>query len=154
MPIRVALIGTGNIAVANHLPGIALCRDATVTALCDANPAALHAAAQASGIGATWTDPDALIREADIDAVIIATPNKAHRHLAVNAVQRGLHVLCEKPLAMTVDEARQMVEAAERAGVRHMIRPGTVLSQPPSSTTPSMGFARSSSSVSIANKFR
>ena len=120
MPIRVALIGTGNIAVANHLPGIALCRDATVTALCDANPAALNAASQMSGISATWTDPDVLLREADIDAVIIATPNKAHRHLAVTAVQRGLHVLCEKPLAMTVDEARQMVEAAERAGVRHM----------------------------------
>jgi predicted dehydrogenase len=120
MPIRVALVGTGNIAVANHLPGIALCRDAAVTALCDPNPAALSNASRASGITATWSDPLALLREADVDAVIIATPNRFHRDLAVTAVERGLHVLCEKPLAMTVDEARQMVEAAEHAGVRHM----------------------------------
>jgi predicted dehydrogenase len=120
MPIRVALIGTGNIALANHLPGIALCRDAAVTALCDPNPSALSAASRASGIGATWSDPFALLRDAEIDAVIIATPNRFHRDLAVKAVERGLHVLCEKPLAMTVDEARQMLDAAERASVRHM----------------------------------
>jgi predicted dehydrogenase len=120
MPIRVALVGTGNIAVANHLPGIALCRDAVVTALCDPNPTALAAASQASGIGATWSDPFALLREADVDAVIIATPNRFHRDLAVKAAESGRHVLCEKPLALTVAEAKEMLAAAERAGVRHM----------------------------------
>ena len=83
-------------------------------------PPRSSAASRASGISATWSDPFALLRDADIDAVIIATPNRFHRDLAVKAVERGLHVLCEKPLAMTVDEARQMVDAAERACVRHM----------------------------------
>ena len=55
-----------------------------------------------------------------MDAVIVATPNRFHRDLVVAAADSGRHVLCEKPLAMSVAEAEQMVGAAERAGVRHM----------------------------------
>jgi predicted dehydrogenase len=120
MPIHVALIGTGNIALANHLTGIRLARDAAVTALCDPNEAALAAASRATGVTKTWTDPMALIREAAVDAVIIATPNRVHRDIAVAAAAGGRHVLCEKPLAMTVEQAEAMVAAVERAGVRHM----------------------------------
>ena len=50
--IRVALIGTGGIALANHVPGVALCPDARIVALCDVNPAALERAAQATGVAA------------------------------------------------------------------------------------------------------
>lgn len=118
--IRVALIGTGQISLANHLPGIGRCRDAAVTALCDTSEAALARAAQASGITRTWTDPAALVREADVDAVVVATPNVSHHAIAMAAIARGLHVLCEKPLAMTLAEARSMAGAADAAGVRHM----------------------------------
>jgi len=118
--IRVALIGTGQISLANHLPGIGRCTGAAVTSLCDTNPAALEQAARASGLTKTWTDPFALIREADIDAVIIATPNISHHPIAIAAIARGLHVLCEKPLAMTLAEAVEMASAADAAGVRHM----------------------------------
>ena len=118
--IRVALIGTGQISLANHLPGIGRCRDAAVTALCDTSPEALAHAARISGIARTWTDPDALIREADVDAVIIATPNVSHRPIALAAIARGLHVLCEKPLAMTLAEAVEMAAAADAAAVSHM----------------------------------
>lgn len=120
MPIRVALIGTGKIAVANHIPGIRLCRDAEVTALADPNAGALAEASAASGVTRTYADPFQLLKDAPVDAVIIATPNRFHRDLAVAAAESGRHVLCEKPLAMTTDEAEQMVVAAERAGVRHM----------------------------------
>jgi predicted dehydrogenase len=118
--IRVALIGTGQIALANHLPGIGRCRDAGVTALCDTSREALARAAAASGLRATWTDPLALVREADVDAVIVATPNASHHPIAMAAIARGLHVLCEKPLAMTLAEAREMATAADRARVVHM----------------------------------
>jgi predicted dehydrogenase len=120
MPIRVALIGTGKIAVANHIPGIRLCRDAEVVALSDPNPAALAEASAATGVTRTYADPFALLKDAPVDAVIVATPNRFHRDLVVAAADSGRHVLCEKPLAMTVDQAEQMVVAAERAGVRHM----------------------------------
>ncbi len=120
MPIRVALIGTGNIAVANHIPGIRLCRDAEVTALSDPHPAALDEAARATGVTRRYADPFELLRDAPIDAVIIATPNRFHRDLAVAAAGSGRHVLCEKPLALTVADAADMLAAADRAGVRHM----------------------------------
>ena len=120
MTLRVALIGTGKIAVANHLPGISFARDAEVTALCDPNPEALAEASRVSGVTKTWTDPFALIKEAPVDAVIVATPNRAHRDIVVAAAESGRHVLCEKPLALTVAEAEDMLSAVERAGVRHM----------------------------------
>ena len=120
MPVRVALIGSGAIAVANHIPGLRLCRDTEVTALCDATPEALAAAAAASGVTRLYRDPFELLRDAPVDAVIIATPNHVHRDIAVAAVESGRHVLCEKPLALTVAEAETMLVAADRAGVRHM----------------------------------
>jgi predicted dehydrogenase len=118
--LRVALIGTGGIALANHLPGINRCPGAAVTALCDVNPAAVAAASRASGVTRTWTDPFALIREADVDAVIIATPNRVHSEIALAAIEAGRHVMCEKPLAMSLGEALEMTASAEAAGVRHM----------------------------------
>src|SRR6476646_8824746 len=120
MKIRVGLIGTGKIAVANHLPGIGFARDAEVTALCDPNPEALAEASRVSGVTKTWTDPFALLKEAPVDAVIVATPNRAHRDIVVAAAESGRHVLCEKPLALTVAEAEDMLSAVEKAGVRHM----------------------------------
>jgi len=120
MPIKVALIGTGKIAVANHIPGIRLCREAEVVALSDPNPAALAEASSVTGVTRTYADPFALLKDAPVDAVIIATPHRFHHDLAVAAAESGRHVLCEKPLAMSVAEAEAMVGAAERAGVRHM----------------------------------
>jgi predicted dehydrogenase len=118
--LKVGLIGTGGIALANHVPGISRCRDAAVTALCDANPSVLDEAARSTGITRTFADGMALIREADVDAVIVATPNRAHHPLAMAAIAAGKHVLCEKPLALTLAQAREMAAAADRAQVRHM----------------------------------
>ncbi len=118
--IRVALIGTGGIALANHFPGITRCPGAKVTALCDANRTVLAAAAATTGITRTWSDPFALIREADVDAVVIATPNRWHHPIALAAIEAGLHVLCEKPLALTLRDALEMARAADARGVRHM----------------------------------
>lgn len=120
MPVRIALIGTGRVAVANHVPGIRLCRDAEITALADPDPGALEEASRATGVTRTYADPFELLRDAPVDAVIIATPNRFHRDLAVAAAESGRHVLCEKPLALTVEDAAEMLAAAERAGVRHM----------------------------------
>jgi predicted dehydrogenase len=118
--IKVALIGTGKVTLANHLPGINRCAGAALVALCDTDAGVLAGAARASGIARTWIDPLACIREADVDAVVIATPNRVHHPIAMAAIDAGQHVLCEKPLALTVAQAREMAEAADRAGVRHM----------------------------------
>ncbi len=117
---RVALIGTGLVALQNHIPGVRLHPAGDVVALCDADPRALEQAVDASGIERTFTDYKALMREADIDAVVIATPNHVHAPISFAAIEAGKHVLCEKPLGMNHAETEAMAHAAEKAGVVNM----------------------------------
>lgn len=118
--INVALIGCGGIALANHVPGLALCPDARLTALCDTDPQALERARRQTGVGIASTQYEDILRREDVHAVIIATPNFTHGPIAKAAAQAGKHLLCEKPIAMSYPEARQMADAARQAGVRHM----------------------------------
>lgn len=120
MTIRIAMIGCGNIALANHVPGIALCPDAQLSALCDTNSVVLSNAASATGVQRTYVRWEDVVEAGDIDAVIICTPNYLHGPIAIAAAEAGKHVLCEKPLAMDYDESVAMWRAAEQAVVRHM----------------------------------
>lgn len=118
--LNFALIGCGGITLQNHLPGLALCPEARVTALCDADPATLERARQQTGVEVVSTRYEDIVRREDVQAVIIATPNAYHPPIALAAIAAGKHVLCEKPLALNAADARAMAEAADRAGVRHM----------------------------------
>ncbi len=118
--IGVAIVGCGGITLQNHLPGLEMCPDASAVALCDSDSATLERARQQTGITTTSTDYDQIMKRDDVDAVIVATPNFTHAPIAHAAIAAGKHFLCEKPLAMNVDEARGMARAAEEAGVRHM----------------------------------
>jgi len=118
--IGVAMIGCGGIALANHLPGLALCPQAKVVALCDSNPATLDRAVQQSGVTTTFSDPFEAITHPEVDAVIIATPNVVHAPIAHAAIKAGKHVMSEKPIAMSFPEALGMLKAADQAGVRHL----------------------------------
>lgn len=118
--IGVAIIGCGGITLQNHLPGLALCPDTEVVALCDADAATLQRASRQTGVTVTSTNYEDIVKRDDVTAVIIATPNFTHAPIALAAIAAGKHVLCEKPIAMTHAEAKGMAEAADRAGVRHM----------------------------------
>jgi predicted dehydrogenase len=118
--IGVAIIGCGGVTLQNHLPGLALCPKAKVVALCDRDPATLQRASQQSGIRLTSTNYEEVIARDDVQAVIIATPNFTHPPIALAAIARGKHVLCEKPLALNYADAKAMAVAADKAGVRHM----------------------------------
>jgi predicted dehydrogenase len=118
--IGVGIIGSGKIALANHLPGLSLCPEAKVVALCDANAQTLKEASDATGVTRTYEDYHDLLRDDAVNAVIIATPNYLHAPITLAACAAGKHVLCEKPIAMNLAEARQMLAAAEKANVRHM----------------------------------
>jgi len=118
--INVALIGCGNITLQNHLPGLALCPDVKVLALCDADAATLERARQQTGVAVISTRHEDIVQRDDVHAVIIATPNFTHAQIALNAIAHGKHVLCEKPLALNFADAEAMATAADRAGVRHM----------------------------------
>jgi predicted dehydrogenase len=89
-----------------------------LTALCGRSSSAVAAAAETYGFASWETDWHSLIARADIDVVDICTPGDTHAEIAIAALEAGKHVLCEKPLANTVEQAREMVEAAERAASR------------------------------------
>ncbi len=118
--LGIAIIGCGGITLQNHLPGLALCPDVRVTALCDADPATLERARQQTGVEAISTDHAEVVKRDDVQGVIIATPNFLHPPIALAAIAHGKHVLCEKPLALNAEDARAMAAAADQADVRHM----------------------------------
>ena len=118
--INFAIIGCGDIALQNHLPGLALCPNVRVVALCDADAATLERARQQTGVNITATNHLEIVKRDDVHAVIIATPNSTHAPIALDALAQGKHVLCEKPLALSLPDARAMASAADRARVRHM----------------------------------
>lgn len=89
-------------------------------AVCDISPEADQALADQYGWLSTETSWQRLIARDDIDLIDICTSNITHMPIAVAAAKAGKHILCEKPLCMNVGEARQMLEAAETAGVSHM----------------------------------
>lgn len=118
--VKVGIIGTGGVSLANHLPGFASCEHAEVTALCDRNAAVLEKASVDTGIKSCFTAYEELLEKSGVDAVVVATPNVSHARIALAAIAAGKHVLCEKPLAMNYEESLQMYHAARDAGVRHM----------------------------------
>jgi predicted dehydrogenase len=120
--VKVGIIGSGVIALANHVPGLALHPQARLTVLCDSNPQVLDEAVKrlAKPELKLFTDYNDLIRDGEVDAVIITTPNFLHAPITLAAVQAGKHVFCEKPIAMNPAEALAMYHAAETANVRHM----------------------------------
>lgn len=116
--LRVAVIGTGFVGRV-HVENIRRQPDAEVVAIADQTSDLAASFGQALGIGRTEGDYRALLADPAIDAVHICTPNKTHYPIARDALAAGKNVICEKPLAMTADEAASLVELARSAGVVH-----------------------------------
>jgi predicted dehydrogenase len=118
--VRLAVVGTGGMANAHAkqflaIPGVRL------TAACDIDQARVEAYAAEHGVAAAYTDLGKLLREAPVDAVVVATPDAFHTPVTLECLRAGKHVLCEKPLALNHAEAKRMVAAASRAGVINMV---------------------------------
>jgi predicted dehydrogenase len=113
------VIGTGIVARLRHIPAFqeAARRGlAELVAICDPVATALDDAGDEAGIEARYTDYREVLARDDIDVVTIATPNSLHEPIAVAALAAGKHVLCEKPLALSLAGARRMAAAARDAG--------------------------------------
>lgn len=98
------------------VPAVQAHPDAALRAVCGRDHARTAAFADTCDIPLVFTDPHAMFASGEIDAVVISTVNRAHHPLTVAAIDAGLHVLCEKPLAMDVAEADDMAGRAEAAG--------------------------------------
>lgn len=117
--VRVGIIGCGAKALA-HMKQLQMRKDVRIVALCDVDPQQVTKAQAAMKAGApapfTSTDARAVLARADVDAVLIVTPNHWHALLTVWACQAGKDVYVEKPMSHTVWEGRKMVEAAKKYG--------------------------------------
>jgi predicted dehydrogenase len=89
-------------------------------AACDIDPASATEFAERYGWQSFETSWEELVRRNDIDIIDICTPNILHMPIAIAATRAGKHVICEKPLAMNAGEAEQMLQAAGKAGIKHM----------------------------------
>lgn len=123
-PLRIGMVGYAFMGAA-HSQGwrtagrvFDLPREPALSVLCGRDGDAVRAAAARHGWAATETDWRALIARDDVDLVDICTPGDSHAEIALAALAAGKHVLCEKPLANTVEEAEAMAEAAEAAHKR------------------------------------
>ena len=118
MPTKVAVIGAGGM-LQYHAGGFQEA-GAQIVALADMNETAAQAAAKEWKIPNVYTDIETMLSETDADAVSIIVPNKFHAPLAIQCLNAGKHVFCEKPPALSAAEVETMISAADKAGKRLM----------------------------------
>jgi predicted dehydrogenase len=116
--LRVGIVGCGAVTQIMHLPSLAHLADQfEVTALCDVSPRVLQAVGDRWGVRRRYPDHRDLLARDDVDAVLIANPDAYHADVALAAIAAGKHVLIEKPMCVTLDEADAIADAQRRAGV-------------------------------------
>lgn len=118
--VRWGVLSTANIGRAAVNPAIQQSRNGTLVAVASRNEARARTFADAHGIARAYGTYEALLADAEIDAVYIPLPNSLHREWTIRALDLGKHVLCEKPLALTLAECREM-EAAAKANDRQLM---------------------------------
>jgi predicted dehydrogenase len=109
------LIGVGAVPQTAHLPILTKMRGAALVALCDNDGPKARAIADRFGVPDVFTDIDDLLELEQLDAVVIATPNHLHEPHVLSALRAGLHVLCGRPLALSVRGVERILSAASRA---------------------------------------
>lgn len=116
--VRLGMIGTGGWGTNGHLTAYEKSALVQVVAACDVNPENLARAQARYHIPRIYTSIEQMLENETLDAVDITTPNFSHASLTLAAIARGLHVICEKPLAMNHAEAQRLAVKAREAGVK------------------------------------
>jgi predicted dehydrogenase len=122
--IRYAVVGLGHIAQIAILPAFAqAAQNSTLAALVSDDPQKLRKLSRRYGVRhvCSYDDADELFGSGEVDAVYIALPNAMHREYTERAARAGLHVLCEKPMAVTAQDCERMIAVTRENGVRLMI---------------------------------
>ena len=114
--LKVGIIGLGWPG-REHLKGYKQCGNVQVVALCDMNAELAQEQADEHGIEAVYGDHKKMLKEAGVDAVSVCLPNFLHAPISLDALRAGKHVICEKPPALNVAEARRMAAAAKAGGL-------------------------------------
>ncbi|MFJ7725154.1 Gfo/Idh/MocA family protein [Neobacillus sp. NPDC097160] len=113
--LRIGIIGVGGIAQGRHIPAFLQLSDSCeITALSDVNIKRAKEIAEKHSISYVFEDYSELFSK--VDAVCICTPNKFHAEITIAAFKAGVHVLCEKPMALSANESEAMIAASQKAG--------------------------------------
>lgn len=120
MPVRIGLIGCGNIACQMHAPTYKAMPEVQVCAVADVTPARLSLMKELLNLSDAdcYSETEQLLMRDDIDCVVIMTPQQFRREIVIAAAQAGKQILCEKPIAVAPQDADAMIAAARQAGVR------------------------------------
>ena len=116
--LRIGIVGCGGIANGKHMPSLAEVKEAEMVAFCDIIKERAEEAAEKYGAeGArVYTDYMEMIDTEKLDVVHVCTPNKSHSPITVYALEHDCHVMCEKPMAKTYEDAKKMLEAYKKSG--------------------------------------
>ncbi|HEX9705753.1 MAG TPA: Gfo/Idh/MocA family oxidoreductase [Gemmatimonadales bacterium] len=120
-PIRLAVIGAGGIAQVAHLPVLRRLPGVEIVAVCDNDRSKAQALAARFDVHNSYDDIEEVLQYADAQAAVICTPNHLHEIHAVAALSAGVHVLCERPLALTPAGVERVLQAAEKYGRRVLV---------------------------------
>lgn len=115
---RIAIIGCGGIANGKHMPSLNKLKNVEMVAFCDiiSEKAQEAAAKYGKDEARVYEDYREVLKDSSIDIVHVCTPNDSHAEITIAALEAGKHVMSEKPMAKTAEDARRMVEAAKRTG--------------------------------------
>jgi predicted dehydrogenase len=116
-PVRLALVGCGRIAQIAHLPALEKAEGIELVAVSDPSEDVARAVARRYDLSAAHTDQASVWADESIEAVAITAPDRFHHALTTEALKAGKHVLVEKPLTETVQEAEDLVELVDRTGL-------------------------------------
>ena len=114
--IRWGILGAADIALARMIPAMKEAPSAEPWAIASRDGERAKAQAMALGLGRSYGSYDELLDDPDVDAVYVPLPNRLHLDWSIRALEAGKHVLCEKPLCLTPDEVRRLIEARDRTG--------------------------------------
>lgn len=116
--VNVAIIGCGGIANGKHLPSLKKVEQVELVAFCDTDVEKARVASDEYGAAGAkvYEDYQQLLKDTSIDVVHVCTPNISHAKISIASMNAGKHVMCEKPMAKTSEEANQMIVAAEVTG--------------------------------------
>lgn len=112
--VRVGVIGAGAIAQVAHLPTLRKMKDVEVAVICDSDLPKARAVANRFKINDAFDDIEDALRYEELDALVIATPNHLHEAHVLSALSAGLHVLVEKPLAISTKGVTRLIRQAEK----------------------------------------
>ncbi|MDT2835152.1 Gfo/Idh/MocA family oxidoreductase [Vagococcus carniphilus] len=118
MTLKIGIIGCGGIGINKHMPSLKTIEEVEMVAFCDVILERAEKAKEVFGTSdaKTYTDYQELLQDKTIDVIHVCTPNNTHAEISIAGLHSGKHVMCEKPMTKTSEEAKAMLEAAKETG--------------------------------------